>query len=105
MSIENFYDTTALIKKMTLTTAWGSTEAWATSSTVPCAINPVSGNVLMISDKEGLFADYKMFCGSSVTIDETRRVVWANKTLDVEFVKNTFGMGHHLLVFLKKMDT
>jgi len=105
MSIENFYTTTALIKKITRTTAWASTESWATTSTIQCAINPVRGKVIMLSDKEGLYADYKLFCGSSVTIDETRRVVWKARTYDVVFAKNTFGMDHHLNVLLKRCDT
>ena len=105
MSIENYYDQTVYVQKVTTSTAWGSTESWASSSTIVAAMNPVSGKELFIGEKETVYADYKMFCDAGTTIDETRRVYWDSKIYDVVFVKDTFKMGHHLKVLLKKRDT
>ena len=105
MSIEDYYTDTGYILKSTLSTAWGSTEGWNTSSTFACALNPVTGNEVFVGEKETVYADYKMFCGDTVTINETRRFKCDNKIYDIVFVKDTFSMGHHLKVLLKKRDT
>ena len=103
--IEDYYTQSVIIQKVTRSTAWGSTDAWGTSQTILASMNPISGAEVFVGEKNNVYADYSMKCGSTVTIDETRRVKWDGKILEVVFVKNTLGMDHHLSVYLKKRDT
>jgi head-tail adaptor len=102
--IESYYTQTINIKKAIASTATWAEGSWGTSSTHAAAVNPVSGNEAYALDKKGLVADYKVYCGSSVTVDETRRLRWNSKDHDVVFVKNTFAMNHHKTVYIKARD-
>ena len=100
MSLENYYNSTGKI--ITITTgAWGSTNA-ESCATISCALNPMSGREIFVAEREGLFADYKMFCASTVSIDETKDFKVGSNRYDVIFVKDTLAMGHHLNVMLKR---
>jgi SPP1 family predicted phage head-tail adaptor len=103
--IEDHYDQTVYIQKLTTGSSWGVADAWSDSSTILAAMNPVSGRERFAAEKEGLLADYKMFCGTTVTLDESRRVKWNDKTYNVIFVKDTLNKGHHLNAMLKRTDT
>ena len=103
--IENYYTQSIIIQKVSTSTAWGSTDAWGTSQSISGSMNPLSGNEIYVGDKENVYADYRMKCSSTVTINETRRIKWDSKIFDVIFVKNTLNMGHHLNVYLRKRDT
>ena len=100
MSIEDYYNSTGKIVTIT-TGAWGSTNA-ESCATIACALNPASGNEIFIAERKGLFADYKMFCDATISIDETQDFIVGANRYDVIFVKDTLGMGHHLKVMLKR---
>ena len=100
MSIEDYYTSTGKVITFT-TAAWGSTNA-ESCATIACALNPMSGAEIFVAEREGLFADYHMFCSSTVSIDETKGFKEGSNRYDVIFVKDTFGMGHHLNVMLKR---
>lgn len=100
MGIEDYYNSTGKI--ITITTgAWGSTNA-ESCATIACALNPASGDEIFIAEREGLFADYKMYCAATVSIDETKDFKEGSNRYDVIFVKDTFNMGHHKKVMLKR---
>ncbi len=105
MSIQDYYTETGYVQVVTTSTAWDSTDSWASSSTILCAVNPTGGAEIFVGEKETVYADYKLFCDDTVTIDETRRFKWDNQLFDIVFVKDTFNMGHHKKVDLKKRDT
>ena len=100
MSIEDYYNSTGKVITFT-TAAWGSTNA-ESCTTISCALNPMSGQEIFVAEKESLYADYKMFCASTISIDETKGFKEGSNRYDVIFVKDTLGMGHHLNVMLKR---
>ena len=103
--IEDYYTETVHVQKLTTSATFGAAGTWSDSSTVSAAVNPVRAHERFQGEKQSLFADYKMFCGSSVTIDETRRVKWDSRSYDVVLVKDTLNREHHLNVMLKRTDT
>ena len=100
ISIEDYYNSTG--KVITISTGtWGSTYV-ESCATIRCGLNPASGNEIFIAEREGLMADYKMFCDADVSIDETKKFTENSIDYDVVFVKDTFNMGHHKKVMLKR---
>lgn len=103
--IEDYYTETVYVQKLTTSATFGAIGTWSDSSTVSAAMNPVKAGERFQGEKQSLFAEYKMFCGTTVTIDETRRVKWNDESYDVVLVKDTLGQGHHYNVMLKRTDT
>ena len=102
--ISDFYTETVTFVAPTTSTGWGTEPGWGTaSSTFTAAMNPYTGNVILAGSKETAFADYKMFCSDTVAIAEHDRVHYGSLYFDVVFVKDTLDMGHHKLVYLKKV--
>lgn len=100
MSIDNYYNSTG--KVITITTStWASTDA-ESCSTIMCALNPMSGREIFVAEQEGLIADYKMFCRANTSISNHNKFKVGSQKYDVIFVKDTFGMGHHKNVMLKR---
>lgn len=106
MSIEDYYTETVILTSQTTSTGWGSEGGYSTAGTsVSASVNPITGMERYAADRKTLFADYKLHCSDTVSIDETYRAVWGGKTLDVVFVKDTLNMGHHKTVYcLEKSD-
>ena len=102
MSIENYYTETVKIVTVSNPTDFSTSAKSESCSTAMAAVNPVSGTELFAAGHNDLIADYKMFCSDSVSIDETKRVLYAGSYYNVVFVKDTLNMGHHQLVYLKK---
>ena len=105
--IENFYTESISIMSRTTSTGWNGEVAWTTSVSVEAfqaAINPMSGREVLSADKKTVLADYKLFCGDTVSFTERDRLKWGTKTFDVVFVKDTFNMGHHKNVLLKELN-
>ena len=102
--IQDYYTESVVLVSPTTSTAWGNEPGWSTTPTTFAAmINPVSGAVLLRNDKETPQADYKLFCGSTVSIAQNDRIRWNGSSFDVAFVKNTLNRDHHLLCLLKKI--
>jgi len=100
--ISDYY--TQNVSVITLTTAtWGSSISRTTAATFKAAVNPY-GKEVYIGDKKTVVADYKMYCPSTVSISERQLVRWDSKDFDVIFVKDTFQMGHHKNVLLKRQS-
>ncbi len=102
MSIENYYTETASVITVTKPTDFSTSAITETSASFACAINPVSGFEKYAGGRTDAFADYKVFCSDTVSMVEKQRVRWAGTDFNVVFVKDTFNMGHHKLVFLQK---
>ena len=102
MSIENYYTETASVITVSKPTDFSTAVATESSAAFTCAINPVSGYETFAGGRNDVFADYKVFCSDSVSITEQQRIKWAGDYFNVVFVKDTFNMGHHKLVFLQK---
>lgn len=100
MAIQDYYTTTAYYKAPTTSTGWGGENSFGSGTTFMCGVNPTKGMVRLAGGKETLFADAKLFCSDTVALVGKYRVVHAGTTYDVAFVKNTFGMTHHKLVYL-----
>ena len=99
--IEDYFDQTAILISQSTSTGWNE-GGWSTGgTTIECAINFITGDERFAADKQTVFADYKMFCRATESINEAQRILWNNKTLDILKVKNTFQMDHHKLVLLK----
>jgi hypothetical protein len=99
--IEDFYNDDFILKTQTTSTGWGSEPGWSTGAAYKGAINPTRGNERLSADKQYTFADYKLFCSSTVPITDKDLVAYAGTDYNVQFVKNTFAMDHHKLAFLK----
>jgi len=102
MSIENYYTETASVITVTnpgdFSTALGS----ETSVEFKAAINPSRGYESFAGGRTDVFADYKLFCSSTVALTEQTRVLYSGTYYNVVFVKDTLNRGHHKLVFLQK---
>ena len=99
--ISDYYTESAVLQVLTTSTGWGGEESYTDSSTIACAINPIAGLERIAADRKTLFADYKLFCSDTVSVDETYRLTWSENTFDVMFVKDTLNMGHHKKILLK----
>jgi hypothetical protein len=105
VSISDYYTETAVYYSQATSTGWGSESGFSTAGTTfSAAINPVSGNVRIAAGREALFADHKVFCSDTVSLDVHQKVVYAGDTYDCVFVKDTLNMGHHKLAYLKVRD-
>jgi head-tail adaptor len=102
MGIENYYSETASVITVTKPTDFSTALGSESSVAFRCAINPVSGYESFAGGRNDVFADYKVFCSSTVALTEGKRVKWSSQYFNVVFVKDTFNMGHHKLVFLQK---
>jgi len=103
--ISDYYTESVVLVSLTTSTDGWSEPGWSTApTTFSAAVNPNSGAILIRNDKETPRADYKLFCGSTVSISEHDRVRWNGSSFDVTFVKNTLDRSHHLLCLLKKVS-
>ena len=98
--IEDYYTESAVIYSLTSSTGWAE-PSWTAGATISAAINPSVGNERFAAGKVTEFADYKLFCSDTVSINTTQRVVYAGDTFEVGFVKDTFDMAHHKKVMLR----
>ena len=99
--IEDYYTESAVIYSLTTSTGWGSETAFTAGSTISAAINPASGNERFSAGKVTEFADYKLYCSDTVSLNATQRIVYAGSTFEVGFVKDTFDKSHHKKVMLR----
>jgi len=103
VSIEDYYTETIKVVSITNSTNEFSTVKPAEScSTFMGAINPSNGAEYFTAGRNFPDADYKLFCSDDVSIDEQDRILWGGDTFNVVFVKDTFNMGHHKKVLLKR---
>ena len=103
--IDRYYTESVVLVSPTTSTGWGSESGWSTSpTTIEAAVNPASGSILLRNDKETPMADYKMYCGSTISVSEHDRARWNGSSFDVVFVKNTFALDHHKVCLLKKIS-
>ena len=102
MSISDYYTQSIVITSQSTSTGWGSEPGYGSAASAEAAVNPISGMERYAADRKTLFADYKIFCSDTVSVDEGDRIAWSSKTLDVVFVKDTLKMGHHKLVYCKE---
>ena len=105
MAISDYYTQTIVITSQSTSTGWGSEGSWESPSSADAAVNPISGLEKYAADKKTLFADWKIFCSDTVSVDEGDRIAWSSKTLDVVHVKDTLQKGHHKRILcLEKSD-
>jgi len=102
MSIEDFYTETASLITVSNPTDFSTSLKTETTVSFSCAINPVSGHKQFAGGKNEVYADYKLFCSDTVAFTEAKRVKWASQYYNVVFIKDTFNLGHHKTVYLKK---
>jgi len=106
LSISDYYSQSIVITSQSTSTGWGAEGSWGSASTVDAAVNPIMGIERYAADRKTLFADWKVFCSDTVSIDEGDRITWAlgsdTKTLDVVHVKDTLNMGHHKRILCKE---
>lgn len=103
--ISDHYTKSVSLMSRTTGPVWGTETAWSTgtSAAKAAALNPVSGRELIIGEKKTVQFDYKMFCSSTVSINERNRIKSTDGYFyDVVFVKDTLAKGHHLLLYLKR---
>ena len=101
MSIANHYDQTIKVITVTAPAQFATSTYSESCSTELAYMNPSNGIESFTGGRNEIFADYKAFMSSTVTINETHRVRWSGKDYNVIFVKNTGQRAHHKLVFLK----
>lgn len=101
MSLRDYFTETIKVVTVTAPAQFSSLAYSESCSTARAAMNPVRGVESFAGGRNEVFADYKAFMSSTVTITESNRVRWGSKELNVVFVKDTLNMGHHKLVFLK----
>ena len=105
MSISDYYTQSIVITSQSTSTGWGSEGSWGSASSADAAVNPISGLEKYAADRKTLFADYKIFCSDTLSVDEGNRITWDSKTLDVVHVKDTLQKGHHKRILcLEKSD-
>ena len=102
MSISDYYTQSIVITSQSTSTGWGSEGSWGSASTVAAAVNPIIGIEKYAADRKTLFADWKIFCADTVSVDEGDRITWDSRTLDVVHVKDTLNMGHHKRILCKE---
>ncbi len=102
MSIKDYYTETIKIKTITDPGQFSTTVATESCSTASAAMNLVSGVENFAGGRNDVFADYKAFMSSTVSVNEQNRVVYSGDTYGVRAVKDTLNRGHHKIVFLKK---
>ena len=102
MSISDYYTQSIVITSQSTSTGWGSEGSWGSASTVEAAVNPIAGIEKYAADRKTLFADWKIFCSDTVSVDEGDRIAWDSRTLDVVHVKDTLNMGHHKRILCKE---
>jgi len=103
--ISDYYTQSVSLMSRTTGPVWGTETAWSTgtSAAKAAALNPVSGRELILGEKKTAQFDYKMFCSSTVSLDEKNRIKSTGGHIyDVVFVKDTLAKGHHKLVYLKR---
>ena len=99
--IEDYYNNIFILKTRTTSTGWGSEPSLSTGTAYTGAVNPARGSERLSADKQYTFADYKLFCASTVPVTNDSIIEYQSNNYTVQFVKDTFSMGHHKLVFLK----
>ena len=105
MAISDYYTQSIVITSQSTSTGWGSEGSWGSPSSADAAVNPISGLEKYAADRKTLFADWKIFCSDTVSVDEGDRIAWSSKTLDVVHVKDTLQKGHHKRILcLEKSD-
>ena len=102
MSLSDYYTQSIVITSQSTSTGWGAEGSWGSGTTVDAAVNPITGMEKYAADRKTLFADWKVFCSDTVTIDEGDRITWDSRTLDVVHVKDTLNMGHHKRILCKE---
>ena len=100
MSIETYYTQSPVIYSMTTSTGWGGEPAWSAGSTIAAAVNPSNGREQYSAGRVTAYADYKMYCSDTVSLDVNDRIVYGGDTFEVVFVKDTLNKGHHKKVLL-----
>jgi len=101
MSLPNYYTETVKVITVTAPDQFSTLDFSESCSTASGAVNPTGGIETFAGGHNQVFADYKLFVSSTVSITETNKVRWNSKEFNVVFVKNTLNRGHHKLVFLK----
>jgi uncharacterized protein (DUF1684 family) len=87
---------------------WGSSRAgkWTTASTAWTAI---LGRVALAGqgetfkrEKDTFVASHKLYCSATETLAITDRIVYSGSTYTVLGIKNTLGLNHHKVVYLRE---
>lgn len=102
MSIESYYDTTFKVVTRTFPADHSTVAMTESCSTAVGALNPTGGTVFQAGGKVFDDADYKLFCSATVAIEDKNLILVGSVRYGVEHVKDTFGMGHHKRVLLKR---
>lgn len=100
--IEDYYNTTVTVVTIANVNDWATAAAAESCATEIVALNPIRGSEQRAAGEEWPFADYKMFCSSTVDVDEQDEVRQGTNKYNVVFVKNTLAMNHHKTVYLRR---
>jgi hypothetical protein len=103
--IKDYFVKQFTILSRTTGPTWGTETAWSTGTSKAKVgwLNPVAAGEHIVGEKKTVLFDYKLFCSSTVDLDERKRIKSTDSHYyDVVFVKDTLGKGHHLLAYLKR---
>lgn len=97
-----FYnDTIVFTRKSTSRTATGQeTATWSTQYTVKGKFRPLSGNELLIAQRDGTYSTHRVYC-ASLAITEQDRVSFGGNIYVITFIKNPMNYSAFLQVDLK----
>ena len=107
MSFSNLMNSKVNVTRPTRTTdgVGGWTESFATVYTgMPCRIQPMSGREQAIYGAEKVVSTHKIFCDASYVIYERDKVVYGNRSFDVQLVRDIDTMGHHLELEVREIS-
>lgn len=102
MSLRDYYTETIKVVTVTPPDQFSTSSGSRSCSTAAAAVNPVGGIETFSGGRNEVFADYKVFVSSTVTVTEADEITWSSKRFNVVFVKDTLDRGHHKLVLMKE---
>jgi SPP1 family predicted phage head-tail adaptor len=80
----------------------GYTEAWTSGTAFRGRISVMPANERMTADKLTVYATHRLYCESTVTIDETYRISFDSRTFEIKAVRkpSELSYGGHLEIDL-----
>ena len=105
MSVRTLCNRTVDVKTVTRTKDARGTWTEVTAdryASMPCRIQPVSGQEAVLYDRRGVDASHKLFTPGGYTgIKEHDRIVDGSDTYDVQLARDIDLMGHHVEVLMR----
>jgi head-tail adaptor len=86
--IDNYLNQDIEILALTASTGavWGSSGAWAVSSTIKGLMRYTGGQERTVSDKETVLTTHRLYVKATTTLNERNRVQYAGRVYEVKVV-------------------